>query len=233
MKKIFILLINLILLTSLAVFSYADDEVDEAIEFDQEEYDTTLSGQKGTKLTQRQMDEGWVIINGRIYPPNDIEGALGDSIRGTNVEDENYGILTIKGNIQDTYDDLYITLVNTETFLEYSYYLHYANNYTTTVKLPPGQYLVFDGGKVNDTKDVYTCSQSGFKIEDTKETTIEVHYTTYEHLTNVQQVYEEKHTEEEIKEKKHNFALIFVGLSFVGLSAAIIISYKKIKDRFQ
>ncbi len=207
-------------------YTYMDS--DRAGTFDEDEYRRTLSAQPAESLTQRQKDEGWALIDGMAYPPNNLDGDMGETLRGEmDIDPETAGYVTFVANTDPGMTEtIYVGITNTETFESYAYTMEAVNGYTTTVPVPPGCYIIMEGGPVNDTTARYAVSESTFTIDEAETKTVKFrvadrmaqfnkHKETEEETT--EEVSEEAPAAEEPvkEEKKFNVVLFIVSIVMI------------------
>lgn len=125
---------------------------------------TAKAAQSNTKpvrqeqLTGEQKKDGWELIDGYGYPPDDLQGQSGKTSAktGSNTDGKPLSNVKFDANIPPGQTEPFILyFANADTYQEYYVELYASENYQSTVKMPPGAYYFTGGGPENDYMSLY------------------------------------------------------------------------------
>lgn len=176
MKKIllFIFVCGVIVATTVpshAKFDFTDPE-------SKAEYDEFIETKGATELTEKQIEEGYQLLDGVIYAPGELDGEA-SRLQSVEIVDGVYNpeaeSVTIKSNNgyvtfqafpdEEIHETCFVQVMNIRTYEEFAFYLYETNYFTTSVELPYGNYVISGGGTLNDYKNEYPIENVNFEVK--------------------------------------------------------------------
>lgn len=136
-----------------------------AQEFDYNEYNKYLEPQKVSELTQEQIDDGWIIVDGYAYPPTSDSEICEQEFGADDIYETDLGNVTFTAHVDNGVShNCYFYIQNLNTEKVYQLFCDAADNWVYTLDVPAGVYIITSGGVVDSNVD-YMVNQSNFEVK--------------------------------------------------------------------
>lgn len=140
-------------------------------------------------MTQEQKDTGYTVVDGRIVSPEELSrmGNPDEVTYGGVMPGEHTGYIRFEASVpDDVHGEVYIEVINLNTYALYGAKMYEANNYATSLCLPAGKYGVSSGGLTQDVTGNYGVYNQYFTVK--SGTNAIVHFTVRDYVYEHEQI---------------------------------------------
>lgn len=162
------------------------------------------------------------------------------TISGNVIVNANEGYITFKANVdEEIHETCFVQFMNMHNYKEYAYYLYEVNEYTSSMALPYGDYVITGGGIPDDYKNEYPIKSIEFTVKKGVASLVEINIGKNDNMSKEkltinldEQEKAEIKTEESKASKWGNIKSILINLVVYGIVGGVgFFVYMKYKKR--
>ncbi len=130
-------------------------------------YDEMVEAKKAETLTPEEESEGYTIVDGYKYSPDELKEDSADGvIMGGDATTSKTGYVTFVATVPETiHEEVYVYVMNMNTYKEYGINLYEVNGYTGQMGLPAGEYQIEIAGLTADTQSRFYAPLKAFTVK--------------------------------------------------------------------
>ncbi len=118
-------------------------------------------------LTEEQVKEGYKLIDGKVYSPDELTEAQKDSgiHYGGVMPSTSTGLVAFYATLPNgIHDDVYVTVIDVNTYESYQTVLYEVNHFTSSIHLPDGNYILSKCGLTTDQEGRFFTESKRFTV---------------------------------------------------------------------